>query len=309
MGTMFRKPWLHFLLLGLMLFVGGQWLFPEPKPVLGPPNPERLRAMVENYSRFAPYSVSPALFERFIDTELRDELLFREALKRDLHYRDAAVEQRIIRNMRFLDANIAASDSELVEQGYALRLHLTDEVIRRRLVQIMERLIVATRPNPAPSTEAVAVRYEQELDRWREPARYTFSHVFLSTDRVAEMPALMSQIDAENLSPDAARLLGTPFLSGYAFRRQSPEQITSVFGAEFAEQVSVTEVLADAWIGPVSSVFGQHYVYIEAFEPSRTLTLEEVSVRIERDLVREGEEQAVVDWVEASMASYEVRRS
>ena len=306
---MLRKPWLHFLLPGLMLFVGGQRLFPEPKPVLGPPNPERLSAMVENYTRFAPDGVSPALFERFIDTELRDELLFREALKRDLHYRDAAVERRIIRNMRFLDANIAASDRELLEQGYALRLHLTDEVIRRRLVQMMERLIVATRPNPAPSTEAVAARYEQELDRWREPARYTFSHVFLSTDRVAEMPALMSQIDTENLSPDAARLLGAPFLSGYVFRRQSPEQMASVFGAEFAEQVSVTEVLADAWIGPVPSVFGQHYVYIEAFEPSRTLALEEVSVRIERGLVREGEEQAVVDWVKASMASYEVRRS
>ena len=306
---MLRKPWLHFLLLGLMLFVGGQWLFPEPKPALGPPNPERLSAMVENYTRFAPDGISPALFERFIDSELRDELLFREALKRDLHYRDAAVEQRIIRNMRFLDANIAASDRELVEQGYALRLHLTDEVIRRRLVQIMERLIVATRPNPAPSSEAVAARYEQELERWREPARYTFNHVFLSTDRVAEMPALMSQINAENLSPDAARLLGAPFLSGYAFRRQSPEQMTRVLGAKFAEQVSVTEVLADAWIGPVSSVFGQHYLYIEAFEPPRTLALEEVSVRIERDLVREGEEQAVVDWVEASMASYEVRRS
>ena len=47
----------------------------------------------------------------------------------------------------------------------------------------------------------------------------------------------------------------------------------------------------------------------EAFEPSRTLALEEVSVRIERDLVREGEEQAVIDWVEAAMAGYEVRRS
>ena len=306
---MLRKPWLHFLLLGLMLFVGGQWLFPKPKPVLGPPNPERLSAMVENYTRFASDGVSPALFERFIDTELRDELLFREALNRDLQYRDAAVEQRIIRNMRFLDANTVASDRELVEQGYALRLHLTDEVIRRRLVQIMERLIVATRPNPAPSAEAVATRYQQELASWREPARYTFSHVFLSTERVAEMPALMAQIDAENPSPDAARLLGAPFLSGYSFRRQSPEQMTRVFGADFAEQVSVTEVRAGAWIGPVSSVFGQHYIYIEAFEPSRTLALEEVSVRIERDLVREGEEQAVIDWVEAAMAGYEVRRS
>ena len=306
---MLRKPWLHFLLLGLMLFVGGQWFFPEPKPVLGPPNPERLNAMVENYTRFAPDGVSPALLERFIDTELRDELLFREALNRDLQYRDAAVEQRIIRNMRFLDASTTASDRELVEQGYALRLHLTDEVIRRRLVQIMERLIAATRPNPAPSPENVATRYQQDLDSWSEPARYTLSHVFLSTDRVAEMPALMAQINADDLSPDAARLLGAPFLSGYGFRRQSAEQMTRVFGAEFAEQVSATELQAGEWIGPVSSVFGQHYVYIEAFEPPRTLALEEVSVRIERDLVREGEEQAVADWVEAAMAGYEVRRS
>jgi hypothetical protein len=306
---MSKKPWLHFLLLGVMLFVGGQWLFPEPKPVLGPPNPARLSAMVENYTRFAPDGVSPALLEQFIDTELRDELLFREALDRDLQYRDAAVEQRIIRNMRFLDTSTGASDRELIQQGYALRLHLTDEVIRRRLVQIMERLIVATRPNPAPGAEAVAIRYQQELDSWREPARYTFSHVFLSTQRAAEMPALMAQVNTDSLSPDAARLLGAPFLSGYAFRRQSPEQMTRVFGAEFAEQVSATEVQAGAWIGPVTSVFGQHYVYIEAFEPSRTLELEEVSVRIERDLVREAEEQAVVDWVEGAMAGYEVRRS
>ena len=219
------------------------------------------------------------------------------------------MEQRIIRNMRFLDASTTASDRELVEQGYALRLHLTDEVIRRRLVQIMERLIVATRPNPAPSPENVATRYQQDLDSWSEPARYTFSHVFLSTDRVAEMPALMAQINADDLSPDAARLLGAPFLSGHGFRRQSAEQMTRVFGAEFAEQVSATELQAGEWIGPVSSVFGQHYVYIEAFEPPRTLALEEVSVRIERDLVREGEEQAVADWVEAAMAGYEVRRS
>lgn len=306
---MLKKHWLHFLLLGLMLFFGGQWLFPEPKPVLGPPNPERLSAMVESYTRFAPDGVSPALLERFIDTELRDELLFREALNRDLQYRDAAVEQRIIRNMRFLDADTPASDRELVEQGYALRLHLTDEVIRRRLVQIMERLIVATRANPAPSADEVASRYQLERDSWREPARYTFSHVFLSRDRAAEMPALMAQIKAENMSPDAARLLGAPFLSGYAFRRQSPEQMTRVFGVEFAEQVSAAVVRPGSWIGPVSSVFGQHYVYIEAFESSRTLELDEVSVRIERDLVREGEEQAVIDWVEGAMAGYEVRRS
>ena len=46
-----------------------------------------------------------------------------------------------------------------------------------------------------------------------------------------------------------------------------------------------------------------------ALDHVRRVALEEVSVRIERDLVREGEDQAVIDWVEAAMAGYEVRRS
>jgi hypothetical protein len=50
-------------------------------------------------------------------------------------------------------------------------------------------------------------------------------------------------------------------------------------------------------------------VYIRDLEPPRTLPLEEVSVRIERDLVREAEAQRVTDWVEQAMTRYEVLRS
>lgn len=306
---MFNKPWLQFLLLGWALFFASGQLFPEPKPVLGPPNAERLAAMVENYTRFARGGVNSELLERFVDTELRDELLFREALARDLQYRDAAVEQRIVRNMKFLDAETTASDAALIEQGYALRLHLTDEVIRRRLVQIMERLIVATADRLAPTTAQISARYEAELDSWQEPARYSFSHVFLSSDRADEMPELVAVVDAGQLTPEDARLLGAPFLSGYEFRRQGPDQMIRVFGAVFAEQIEALAPAPGAWVGPVESAFGQHYVYIRDFEPPRTLPLEEVSVRIERDLVREAEAQRVTDWVEQAMARYEVLRS
>jgi len=253
--------------------------------------------------------VSPAVLERFIDTELRDELLFREALARELHYRDVAVEQRIIRNMRFLDARTQASDAELIEQGYALRLHLTDEVIRRRLVQIMERLIVATRPAPSPTDEQVEARYERDLAAWREPQRYSFSHVFLSPDRSSEMSGVVAEIEAKQLGPAEARLLGAPFLSGYEFSRQSPDQITRVFGGVFTEQLSALSVETNQWFGPIASVFGQHYVYVQAFAAPRTLALEEVRERIGRDLIREAEAQSIQDWVESAMARYEVRRS
>jgi len=300
---------LQFFVLGLLLFMAGQRLFPEPKPVLGPPNAERLAAMVENYARFAQGSVSPELLSRFVETELRDELLFREAVLRELQLRDAAVEQRIIRNMRFLDAQSKATDQALLEQGYALRLHLTDEVIRRRLVQIMERLIVATAVIARPTDSDIQSRYEREVEMWREPARYTFSHVFLADDRSEEMSALVSSVSAENLKPEAARMLGSPFLSGYTFKQQSPDQIARVFGASFSEQLAAMTPEQGGWIGPVTSAFGVHFVYIEEFKPARTLELSEVSQRIARDLDREAEAQAVTDWVTAAMARYEVRRS
>ena len=306
---MLKKPWLQFALLGALLFsISGQ-LFPEPKPVLGPPNAERLAAMAENYARFARREPGAELRARFVDAELRDELLFREAIRRDMQYRDAAVEQRIIRNMRFLNAQTDASDEELIEQGYALRLHLTDEVIRRRLVQVMERLIVATTPSAAPTADDIQARYEADLQSWQEPARFSLSHVFLPADRAGEMTELMARVIGEQLTADEARMLGAPFLSGYRFNRQSADQLTRVFGAVFAEELEALEPELDSWVGPISSAFGVHYVYVELREPPRTLGVDEVRERIVRDLERESEEERVAQWVAEVMATYEVLRS
>jgi hypothetical protein len=306
---MLKKPWLHFLVLGLCLFMAGRWAFPVPKPVLGPPNKARLQAMIENYGQFSRDEISPALLSRFVDAELRDELLFREALQRDLQYRDAAIEQRIIRNMRFLDADTQADDATLVEQGYALRLPLTDEVIRRRLVQIMERLIVASARIAPPTSDEIAARYQRDISSWLEPPLYSFSHVFLSVERVGEMPDLIAKVEADQMSSEQARALGAPFLSGYDFKLQSAEQMSRVFGAVFAEQLTALDPVPGDWVGPITSAFGQHYVFIAAVQPERTMPLEEVSLKIEGALVREAEERAVDDWVSNALIGYEVVRS
>ena len=306
---MLKKPWLHFLVLGLFLFAAGRWAFPVPKPILGPPNAARLKAMTENYSQFSRDDISPTVLSRFIDAELRDELLFREALQRGLQYRDAAIEQRIIRNMRFLDADTQADDATLVEQGYALRLPLTDEVIRRRLVQIMERLIVATARSAPPTPDEIAARYQRDINSWLEPPLYSFSHVFLSVERADEMLQLIAAVEADQMSSEQARALGAPFLSGYDFRSQSAEQMSRVFGVVFAEQLTALDPAPGDWVGPITSAFGQHYVFIAAVQPERTMPLEEVSLKIEGALVREAEERAVDDWVNNAFIGYEVVRS
>ena len=58
------------------------------------------------------------------------------------------VQRRLIRNMRFMDPERDVDDQTLLSEAFELRLHLADEVIRRRTVQVMEALIVASRGNP-----------------------------------------------------------------------------------------------------------------------------------------------------------------
>ena len=152
--------WLHFLILGGMLYAALAALYPEPKPILWPPNAARLEAMTNSYAKIVGGRPTEADIERFIDLELRDEMLFREALNRRLHLSDPVIDKRILRNMRFLSPNSELSDATLVEQGRELNMHLTDEVIRRRLLQVMTQLIIASAQLSAPSDSAVEAAFE-----------------------------------------------------------------------------------------------------------------------------------------------------
>jgi hypothetical protein len=123
------------------------------------------------------------------------------------------------------------------------------------------------------------------------------------------MPDLIAKVEADEMSSEQARALGAPFLSGYDFKLQSAEQMSRVFGAVFAEQLTALDPVPGDWVGPITSAFGQHYVFIAAVQPERTMPLEEVSLKIEGALVREAEERAVDDWVSNALIGYEVVRS
>jgi hypothetical protein len=123
------------------------------------------------------------------------------------------------------------------------------------------------------------------------------------------MLQLIAAVEADQMSSEQARALGAPFLSGYDFRLQSAEQMSRVFGVVFAEQLTALDPAPGDWVGPITSAFGQHYVFIAAVQPERTMPLEEVSLKIEGALVREAEERAVDDWVNNAFIGYEVVRS
>jgi hypothetical protein len=303
--------WLHFLLLGAALYAVLAALYPEPKPILGPPNPTRLELMADSYAKMVGGLPTEADIERFIDLELRDELLFLEALDRQLHLLDPVIDQRILRNMRFLSPDSELDDTVLVAQGRQLNMHLTDEVIRRRLLQVMTQLIIAGAGLDEPSESAMKAAFEARKNSFREPARVGFSHVFLGEVSQEEAAIILQQIKANALPPSEAILLGKAFLSGFHFASSTWQEVNSRLGREFtvALQAASPGQAVKSWLGPIASVYGQHLVYVETFTPERDQRLDEVADKLRWDLKTEAEEQAVDNAVAEWMAGYEVRRS
>ena len=306
----FRSVVNQFVFAGVVLFILNLWLFPEPKPQLGPPDPERVQLQAEALQQLQQTQLTQQQIERIKKRELREELLFVEAVERGVIDQDLVVQRRLIRNMRFMSPEREATDEALLSEAWELRLHLADEVVRRRTVQVMETLIVATQPPYTPTDAELLDEYNSRLSEFEEPARLSFAHVFLRPDSAGERAATLVKAIRAGATPDEARGSSDVFLAGYRFRNASLLDVSRQFGDQFAIELSAK--LSDknntegAWLGPLTSIFGQHWVWVENRTPGGVKALNEVSVDLVRDLRRAAEDAAVEKWVDAQLASYEV---
>jgi len=301
-----RSVWCQFVLIGVVLFVVDRALFPEPKPIIGPPNAERVALQVQALTQLQGKPLSTAQQQMIKERELRDELLFMEALHRGFIEDDLVVQRRLIRNMRFMDPEQDAEDSELLTRALELRLHLADEVIRRRTLQVMETLIVASRGESSISEATLRAAYQSQLDLFEEPIRYSFSHVFLRDEASqARVEQLVTALN-EGASLVEARALGDVFLAGYTFKDRSLAEISRQFGDGFTQRFSVEAERLGQWVGPLQSIFGNHWVWVEDVAESRVKRFDEVAQDVARDIRRDRDRETIENWVDATLAGYEV---
>ncbi|MDZ7782132.1 MAG: peptidylprolyl isomerase [Halioglobus sp.] len=303
-----NRPWLHFVLLGLLLFYLQGVFFPPPKPVVGPISAARVEALVQQW--FATTGRVPTQEQkaRMIAAELDRDMLFQRALELDLHLYDSVIQQRLLRNMRFLDLEEDKSDEELYEMALDMRLHLGDEVVKRRMIQVMEQLLLAANPPGTPTEEELAAEFAERREELRRPPRYTLEHIYFNRERADEVPAVIDRIESQDLDPAAARKLSSPFLPGYRFSRQTPDQLARHFGASFVRNLQALEPRAGQWVGPVRSTYGLHYVWVEAVEPERAATLDEVRRQLLRDLESRARAEALRESIAALREQYEIRQ-
>ena len=254
MRRLLRAPALHFLGLGLLLFLARPPERPAPEPVVAP----SVRAADE-------------------------EILYREALAAGLDRRDAAVRQRLARLGAFVGED-ARDEATLEADARALGLERRDLVVRRHLTSMLALATTRLGAGELPSEADLAAYLAAHAEEFAEPARVRLTHVFVRRER-PDGAALLAAIARDDADPASAAQRGDAFLQGAEIGPASAAELARMFGADIAG--AVNDAAIGRWIGPLRSPYGLHLLWVRERIPGHLPTLAAVRARVLHRWLRE----------------------
>ena len=226
-ARLLREPLLQFLALGAMLFalygVAGKRSAEAPEKIVV--SASRIASLGDGFARTWRRPPSEQELQGLIEDYVRDEVFYREGRAAGLERDDVVIRRRVRQKMEFL-----AEDMSVAE----------------------------------PSDEQLAAYLAANPERFRTEDHLTFHQIFLSATRrpntiESDSKELAGVLARTDTAVDAMAL-GDPFLLGGEFRGVTPSNVMGVFGEGFAKRMAAMET--GRWQGPISTGFGQHFVFI-----------------------------------------------
>lgn len=249
MKRLLREPLLHFLVLGVGLFlvfqlVNGRDTENPGKIVVTQGKIENLSALFARTWQRPPTAQE---MEGLIEEYIKEEILYREAL--------------------------------------ALGLDKDDTIIRRRARQKMEFLSEDLISQVEPTDEELQAYLEKNLEAFRVGALMSFTHVYLSRDKrgdAAQRDAkhLLTRLSGANGRVDPAQF-GDPFLLPHEYKSLPESEVAKLFDQEFTTRL--LELKPGQWAGPVESGYGLHLVLVHERTDGRMPELAEVRDAVRRE--------------------------
>jgi peptidyl-prolyl cis-trans isomerase C len=266
-----REPLVHFVVAGFVLFVAYALLHPERfaagtsrRIELSATDVGRVElAFIARWQR----PPTPTELRGLLASEVRNEILSREAI--------------------------------------ALGLDKDDVIVKRRLAQKMEFLADDMSALPDPTPVELRAWFDLHRSEFAPASRITFRHVFFSTDQRgagaegAARKALTSASDRRAAVPR-----GDPFMFQDYYAAQTQLQVAQVFGSDFAKTVFSSET--QRWSGPFSSGLGWHLVWAEELNRGEVPSYEDVEAEVRERWMFAQRDAAKRAGFEAMLARYEV---
>lgn len=275
-GRWLHEPMLHFLLIGALLFGVYAYVKPGSGEKRSPheirltlDDLAQLEILFESKWRRAP---TPEEFNALVESRVKEDILYREALSMGLDKNDTIVKRRMAQKMKFLAEDVAATRE--------------------------------------PTVVELRNWYKRNSGRFALPGRISFRHLYFSPDRRGnrvrdDAADALSKLAGKSQDAKLAGSLADMFMFQDYYRDRTPEQLGKEFGPQFA--IAVGKIAPGSWQGPIQSGFGWHLVFVDAVIPGRVPAFEEVESDVKTAWLGEQKELAWQKAYKEMRAKYTVR--
>lgn len=249
----FKDPLFHFLLIGAGIFALFTWQADDdvsrPDQIIF--TEARIDQLINLWERKWQRLPTQRELQGLIEQQIREEVLYREALAMGLDKNDMVVRRRMAQKMEFISNDLAS----LAEPD--------DVQLQTYLDQNAEKFII--------------------------PGRISFSQVYLNPGERGERAnndaeVLLAELSQASVDVDVS-MAGDSFMGGYVFTDETDFGVGRIFGTTFAERLF--ELPVGEWTGPVESGYGLHLVRVDARKNPQAPSLEQVRDKVRMDWLAE----------------------
>jgi hypothetical protein len=173
----------------------------------------------------------------------------------------------------------------LYREALRMKMDEGDPIIKERLVQkvefLLENLVVES---IVPTDQELEAFYETHQENYQLDSVYTFTHIFFDSQqsgmedaklRAESVLSMAAEIPYDDAGEYGDRF---PFLQNYEERTR--DFVSNNFSADFVAALDALDPNETTWQGPISSRYGYHLVVLRARTEPFTPSLSEISERV-----------------------------
>jgi len=247
--SIFREPLVHFILIGACLFL----MFGVTRQDDGDTanriivDPGQLQQLQAQFKRTWLRPPRENEMVSLIESYVRDEVYYREAV--------------------------------------AMGLDRNDPQVRRRMRMKLEFLLEDLTADEAPDEKVLFAYLRQHEGKFFVEPQVSFQQVYLNPDKHQDFDAKAQKMLAGLSKGAAPESVGDRTMLPYEYMRATKTDIARAFGEEFANDVA--KLTPGDWTGPLYSRLGVHLVKVSERVEGRLPELSEVRDQVEREYTAE----------------------
>ena len=287
MKKLLREPLVHFLAIGVGLFVLFDLIAPEDSNLDSKTivvDRDALLTFVQFRSKAFNPEVAAARLDALGDAELsmliddyvREEALHREALALGMDQNDYVIKQRLIQSLQFITNGFVSAAVDV-------------------------------------SDEDIAEYYETNRDDYYVDPYITFTHVYFSSDRHGReqarklADAKLAELNTEQVPFSESTRHGDRFLYNVNYVERTEDFVGSHFGRSMAAELFTLEADDSRWHGPFESAYGFHLVMVTRRTDGLYPPLEDIADSVREDALRIKLDEQNERAVQAIVDTYDIR--